>query len=139
MDEVRGTPSTFFNGHSEAGGGGAMGNSQGKYDEYRAIIDKSLEKAKGANIAVSATQAGGQIKIVASAEVTKNSAEHEVESDTTKTNPKEEKKSKEEQDKPKRVLRLALTEESIHYVGGNKLRFHHHVVRALPEAPRARN
>ena len=25
-----------------------------------------------------------------------------------------------------------MTEESIHYVGGNKLRFHHHVVRALP-------
>ena len=32
----------------------------------------------------------------------------------------------------KRVLRLALTEEAILYVGGNKLRYHHHVVRALP-------
>ena len=41
-------------------------------------------------------------------------------------------KSKEAKDQSKRVLRLALTEESIRYVGGNKLRFHHHVVRALP-------
>ena len=27
---------------------------------------------------------------------------------------------------------MALTEESIRYVGGNKLRYHHHVVRAFP-------
>ena len=43
-------------------------------------------------------------------------------------------KSAEEKDKRKPVLRLALTEESIHYVGSNKLRFHHHVVRALPRS-----
>ena len=30
------------------------------------------------------------------------------------------------------MLRLALTEESIRYVGGNQVRFHHHVVRAFP-------
>jgi hypothetical protein len=130
--KVRGTPSTFFNGHSEAGGGGPMGNSQEKYNEYRALIDKSLETAKGANIAVSATQSGGQIKIVASADLTKESAEHKLESDTSRNDPNEGKKSGEEQDKPRRVLRLALTEESIHYVGGNNLRYHHHVVRALP-------
>jgi hypothetical protein len=29
-------------------------------------------------------------------------------------------------------LRVVLTEESIRYVGGNRLRFHHHVVRAFP-------
>ena len=45
--EVRGTPSTFFNGQSEAGGGGPMGNSEAKYDEYRKIIDKSLESHQG--------------------------------------------------------------------------------------------
>jgi len=113
--EIGGTPSTFFNGRSEAGGGGAMGNSQGKYTEYRAIIDKTLENSKGAKIALSATRAGDQIKIVASAELTPSGE-----------------KSKEEKEKPKRMLRLALTEESIRYVGGNKLRFHHHVVRAFP-------
>lgn len=129
---MQGTPSTFFNGHSEAGGGGAMGNSQEKYNEYRTIIDGSLETTKGANIDVSATQAGGQIKIVASADVTERSADRRVGSETSKTNRKAKEKSADERINSKKVLRLALTEESIHYVGGNKLRFHHHVVRALP-------
>jgi len=113
--EVRGTPTTFFNGRSEAGGGGAMGNSEQKYTEYRAIIDKALETSKGAQIALSATRAGDQIKIVATAELTPSGE-----------------KSKEEKEKPHRMLRLAVTEEAIRYVGGNKLRFHHHVVRAFP-------
>ena len=130
--EVQGTPSTFFNGRSEAGGGGAMGNSQEKYNEYRTIIDGSLETIKGANIDVSATQAGGQIKIVASAEVTERSADRRVGSETSKTNRKAKEKSADERINSKKVLRLALTEESIQYVGGNKLRYHHHVVRALP-------
>jgi hypothetical protein len=133
--EVNGTPSTFFNGRSEAGGGGPMGNSQEKYDEYRAIIDKSLESVKGANIGVSAIQAGGQIKIVASADVIENGVDHRVDSEPSKTNLKAKEKPKEERINFKRVLRLALTEESIHYVGGNKLRYHHHVVRALPGGP----
>jgi hypothetical protein len=130
--EVRGTPSTFFNGHSEAGGGGPMANAQEKYNEYRTIIDKSLETIKGAKIAVSATQAGGQIKIVASAEATENGVDKRVGSETSETNLKAKEKSKEERINPKRVLRLALTEESIHYAGSNRLRYHHHVVRALP-------
>jgi hypothetical protein len=128
--EIPGTPSTFFNGRSEAGGGGSMGDSQEKYNEYRAIIDKSLETIKRANIAVSATRAGGQIKIIASAEVTENFIDQAAGSETSKISGKE--KSKEERVNSKRVLRLALTEESIHYVGGNRLRYHHHVVRALP-------
>ena len=103
-------PSTFFNGKSDAGGGGRMGNSQMKYDEYRTIIDKSLERSKRATIDVSATRAGDQIKIVASANLTEKGTSN----------------------KPKQVLRLALTEEAVHYVGSNKLRYHHHVVRALP-------
>jgi hypothetical protein len=119
--EVQGTPSTFFNGRSEAGGGGGMGNSEGKYTEYRQIIDKSLETSKGAQIALSATREGDQIKIVATAEVTENAG-----------------KAKKESDKSHRMLRLALTEEAVRYVGGNKLRFHHHVVRALPGGPKGK-
>jgi hypothetical protein len=129
---VRGTPSTFFNGHSEAGGGGPMGNSQRKYTEYREIIDKILDSSSGAKITVSANQAGDQIKILASAQVTSNGSDQKSNSATTKPNGHEGEKSAEEKDKRKAVLRLALTEESIHYVGGNKLRYHHHVVRALP-------
>ncbi len=33
---------------------------------------------------------------------------------------------------PDKKLRLVLLEESVHYGGGNKIRIHHHVVRALP-------
>ena len=123
-DKVQGTPSTFFNGTSEAGGGGAMGGSQGKYTEYRAIIDKTLETSKGAQIELSATRTGDQIKIVASAQVSENGRR-------SQTRPARKATKSKEDDKPK-FLRLALTEESIRYVGGNKLRFHHHVVRALP-------
>lgn len=106
-DQVRGTPSTFFNGKADAGGGGGMGNSEAKYQQYRSIIDEQLERAGKANVTLSAKQLGDEIGIAAEAKA----------------------------DQPKDSelkLRLALTEESIRYVGGNKLRFHHHVVRALP-------
>ena len=41
-------------------------------------------------------------------------------------------------DKRNLVLRLALTEEAIRYVGVNRLRFHHHVVRAFPGGAQGR-
>ena len=120
-DKIRGTPSTFFNGQSEAGGGGPMAGSQGKYTEYRGIIDKTLETATPVQIDLSATRAGDQIKIVASAKVTENGTD-------SKSNGSDRNRS----EKGKQFLRLALTESAVRYVGGNKLRFHHHVVRALP-------
>lgn len=106
-DQVRGTPSTFFNGRADAGGGGGMAASEAKYQQYRGIIDEQLEQAGKANVTLAAKQLGDEISITAEAKA----------------------------DQPKGSelsLRLALTEESIRYVGGNKLRFHHHVVRALP-------
>jgi hypothetical protein len=117
--EVQGTPSTFFNGKSEAGGGGAMGNSEGKYTQYRQIIDKKLEASKATKIELSATRAGDQIKIIASTEAPESGG-----------------KGKKDNDKSRQVLRLALTEEAVRYIGGNKLRFHHHVVRAFPGGPK---
>jgi hypothetical protein len=114
--DVQGTPSTFFNGHSEAGGGGPMANANGKYTEFREIIEKALAEKKRASIDVSASRSGDKVKIVASA----------------KADPKGGEKPKGEKSEPKLFLRLALTEESVRYVGGNKLRFHHHVVRAYP-------
>ncbi len=119
-DKVRGTPSTFFNGRSEAGGGGPMAGSEGKYKEYRNIIDGTLESATAAQIDLSATRTGDQIKIVASAQVPESSA---------KSGANGQEKGN---DHARQFLRLALTESAIRYVGGNKLRFHHHVVRALP-------
>ena len=116
--DVHGTPSTFFNGHSEAAGGGPMANSMMKYTEYREIIDKALEDTRvAATIDLSATRAGDQIKIVGSARLVRERRRKIEGGDRNSSKP---------------VLRLALTEESVRYVGGNKLRFHHHVVRALP-------
>lgn len=112
-DAVRGTPTTFFNGKSEAGGGGGMGNAEPKYAEYRELIDPFLAGTRKANIELTATRAGDSIKVMAKANV----------EDAAK-------------DKDSKLrLRLALVEPSVRYVGGNRLRFHHQVVRALPGGP----
>jgi len=121
---ITGTPSTLFNGKHEARHGGALADSELKYVEYRQIIDRILETTKDAEIILSATRSGDQIKIVASAQV--------VEGAGSVSKGEDGEKSKERKEKSKQVLRLALTEESIRYVGGNQIRFHHHVVRAFP-------
>ena len=108
--EVPGTPSTFFNGKSEAGGGGPMARARAKYDEYLGVIEPALSSEKRADIEVTATRAGDEVKIVARATAAPGDA-------ATEARPK---------------LRLVLIEESVRYPGGNKLRFHHNVVRALP-------
>ncbi|AMV38740.1 hypothetical protein [Planctomyces sp. SH-PL62] len=117
-DEVRGTPSTFFNGRSDGAGGGPMAASENKYNEYRGLIDEMLEQSGKTEVALDAKREGEEITIVASA----NSPTPAAKAD-----------AKDVKDaKSSLRLRLALTEESVRYVGGNKLRFHHHVVRALP-------
>jgi hypothetical protein len=127
-DEIGGTPSTFFNGHSQAGGGGPMQGSAQKFQEYRSIIDSQLESTREAQVQLSANRQGDQIEITAQATVTRK-----PESTEAKDGKTESKKSGDAKDgsfKPR--LRLALTEESIRYVGSNKLRYHHHVVRDFP-------
>ncbi len=105
--EVRGTPSTFFNGKSQSGGGGPMANSENKYKEYRKVIEPSLDSEKLADITLTANRAGDEVKITAKA--------------TAKAG-----------DDAKPRLRLVLVEESVRYPGSNKLRFHNNVVRAFP-------
>lgn len=106
-DTLGGTPTTYFNGRDQAGGGG-MARAEAKYDQYRKIIDEALEGRRGASINLSAKRTGDEVRINASAEI----------EDPAKDA------------KPR--LRLALVEETVRYVGGNNLRFHHQVVRALP-------
>ncbi len=108
--EIGGTPTTFFNGKSGANntGGGPMGRSEYKYNEYRGLITPALETEKQADIKLTATRTSDEVKITASAKVDGGSKDA----------------------KPK--LRLVLVEESIRYPGGNKLRFHHNVVRGFP-------
>ena len=108
--EVRGTPSTFFNGKSQAGGGGAMADSENKYKEYRKTIEPALDSEKQADITLTATRSGDEVKIAATATATTG--------DTSK--------------EARTRLRLVLIEGSVRYTGFNKLRFHHNVVRAFP-------
>jgi len=106
--EVRGTPTTFFDGKRAGGSGGLMQHAEAKYNEYRAVIDPALETPKQAEITLTAARAGDELKIHATASAPGAS---------TNAKPR---------------LRLVLVEESVRYPGSNKLRFHHNVVRAFP-------
>ena len=104
---IRGTPSTLFNGKTAAGGGGGMANSESKYNQYRELVNPVLEEMTDIKIEGSAKLTGDKLTVDAQIRGIKE------ESETL-------------------VVRFLLLEESIHYVGGNGLRFHHDVVRALP-------
>ncbi len=109
------TPTTFFNGVADARGGGGMANAESKFGQYRGVIDGQLAAQKPAKIDLKATRSGHNVVIVATAQTVKPA--------DAKAEDKKE---------PQLRLRLVLTEESIRYVGGNQLRFHHHVVRGFP-------
>lgn len=102
---VGGTPSTLFNGKPEAGGGGPMTNVRPKFDQYRRIIDPLLEKSTKVKMTGTASREGDQVAV--------NVAVAGVEStDHLK-------------------LRILLVEDVVKYVGSNRIRFHHHVVRGM--------
>jgi hypothetical protein len=103
---VRGTPSTLFNGKPAAGGGGGMANAEGKYQQYRGIIDPLLEATTALKLTGKAIRRGDAVEVAV--EVDGAPAEDDLK------------------------LRVLLVEDTVKYVGGNKLRFHHHVVRAMP-------
>lgn len=103
---VGGTPTTIFNGKPLAGGGGGMTNAQNKFNEYRKILDPLLEKTTGVTISGTANRAGDKVSIAVEVKGV---------------------------EKPENLkLRFLLVEDTVKYVGGNKIRFHHHVVRAMP-------
>ncbi len=105
--DVRGVPASIFNGKSAGAGGGPVDFAEKKFDAYRAIIDPLLDDDAGAKITVVAKRDGERIDInVKVADLA-------------------------EPDASKR-LRILLAEETIRYVGSNKIRLHHNVVRAFP-------
>jgi hypothetical protein len=106
--EVGGTPTTVFDGKPEAGGGGPVQASKEKYDQYRKILDDRLEKPADAKLTATATRKGDTIDIQVKVDGLKEAGE-----DTR--------------------LRLAVVEQMVRYVGANGVRFHHHVVRDLPD------
>jgi hypothetical protein len=102
---IGGTPSTLFNGKPEAGGGGPMTNAQPKFDQYRRIIDPLLEKSTKVKMTGSASREGDRVAVdVAVAGLDSTDNLH---------------------------LRILLVEDVVKYVGSNRIRFHHHVVREM--------
>jgi hypothetical protein len=109
-DQVEGTPSIFFNGKPEAGGGGFAAHAAAKYDEYRKVIEPLLEKPTPVKLEATAVRKGDKLHITATASGI---------------------------DKPgeKVRLRLVLVEEWARYRGGNGLSYHHRIVRQMPGGP----
>lgn len=105
--KVGGVPTAFFNGGAPVVGGGPMASSESRYGIYQKLINPLLEKPATAKVAAQAARDGDKISI-----------QVEV---LDLASPGEDMK-----------LRLALVEETVRYAGGNKIRFHHQVVRAMP-------
>src|SRR5262249_34689140 len=100
-------PALYLNGKLSFGQGGSVEDSEKLYGEFRNRIDPLLEKEAQAALEVSAARRGNKIEINAEA------AEVATPGDNIR-------------------LRFLLVEETQRYVGGNGIRFHHHVVRAMP-------
>jgi hypothetical protein len=105
--EVRGVPSSVFNGKPAAGGGGGVANAEKKYDAYRQVIDPLLDEPACVKLAVQARRQGDRIDVHVEVAGLAIPGSH------TK-------------------LRILLAEETVRYAGSNKIRFHHQVVRAFP-------
>ncbi len=106
-NQVEGTPTIFFNGKSEAGGGGGKDNAKEKFEEYVKVIDPLLQKPAAVKLQAEAVKTGDKIRITTTVAGLEKPGE-------------------------KMRLRLALVEEWARYHGGNGLTYHHHVVRDMP-------
>lgn len=111
-DDDKSTPQIFINGKLDASGGGAAPKmAKLKYQAYRETIDELLEKPAPVKLTATASLKGDEVTIKA------------VVSDLQKPGEKV-------------SLRFALAEERIRYQGGNGVRYHHAVVRAMPGGPK---
>jgi hypothetical protein len=111
-DDDKSTPSIFLNGKPDAtGGGGDPKMAKLKYQAYRETIDEMLEKPATVKLTASAALKGDELTIKANVADLQKPGE-------------------------KVSLRLALAEERVRYQGGNGIRYHHAVVRAMPGGPK---
>jgi hypothetical protein len=105
--QMGGVPSSIFGGKPQSGGGGGMAFAEDKFKDYTAIVNKLVEEKTDVKVMGSAKRTGDKISINVDVDGVKDPGE-------------------------KIKLRVLLVEEKIKYVGGNGMRFHHQVVRALP-------
>lgn len=107
-DQLRGAPSVFINGKLGPAGGGPPSNAGKTYEALREAIDAALEKPATAKLKLTVAK-GEKGGFTGKATVVDLEAPGE-----------------------KVVLRFALAEERVRYVGGNGIRYHHMVVRSMP-------
>jgi hypothetical protein len=102
-EEVRGTPTSIINGTKFVPAGGGLDNAAMSYATYQKQL--AGERGKSSDIAINATvsRTGSDLQVDVRTEGVK--ADDQL------------------------TLRAVLTEGNVHYVGGNTVRFHHHVAR----------
>ncbi|MSR55397.1 MAG: DUF1223 domain-containing protein [Gemmataceae bacterium] len=111
-DDDKSTPQLFFNGKQDGSGGGNQAKmAKLKYQAYRETIEELLEKPASVKLTATVTRKGDELTF----RVTVADLEKPGE---------------------KVFLRLALAEERVRYQGGNGVRYHHSVVRAMPGGPK---
>lgn len=106
-EEITGLPTIFFDGKAEEVGGGAIANSGKIYSTYRKNLAPLLEKPAQAKLTLNAARKGNKIEIAAEVSGVESPGE------TIR-------------------LRYALVETRVHFVGDSGIRYHYHVVCALP-------
>jgi thiol-disulfide isomerase/thioredoxin len=104
---IRGVPSSLVNGKSNIPVGGGMANSKSSYDKLTKEFTSFLEETTDIKIGGTADLTGETVKISVNVDGVKDAT-------------------------PETKLRLLLVEEEIRFLGGNGIRFHHQVVRAMP-------
>lgn len=108
QEDKMGTPQLYVSGKLDPTGGGPQAKmAKAKYQAFRESIEELLEKPATAKITASVAKDGDALTIKASV--------------TDLEKPGE-----------KVSLRFALAEERVRYAGGNGIRYHHAVVRAMP-------
>jgi hypothetical protein len=101
-----GTPMLLINGKEAAPGGGSRQAGKEKYDEFRAVIEKELDRKSSAKIELTATRDDDSVTIDVKVSDAPNPSE-------------------------KLRLRIALVEDTVRFMGLNGVRMHHSVVRAM--------
>jgi hypothetical protein len=100
--QVRGVPTSVFDGKPQGGTGGLRPDAKKKYDVYRTIIDATLEKTTDVTVTGTVKLEGGEVKV----DATIGKADGAT-------------------------VRIVLAEEEVRYLGSNGIRLHHMVVRSM--------